>query len=179
MNFLHTIKSIPELQATWKKIESEYSEIPSPGVRWLCRNDLYYLMVKVCRRTDMIHPWVLDRCREVEANPNGFLDLWAREHFKSSLITFGKTLQDILIDPEITVGIFSENSTLAGKFLTQIKEELQSNKILKENFPDILYDNPEKEAPIWSREAIIVKRQRKNPLKRGSKFYQRKVYGRL
>jgi hypothetical protein len=56
---------------------------------------------------DLNRDWYFARCREVQAAPNGYLDLWGREHGKSSLITFGLTIQDILNDPEITVGIFS------------------------------------------------------------------------
>ncbi len=81
------------------------------------------------------------------------------EHFKSSIITFGKTLQDILIDPEITVGIFSENYTLAQKFLAQIKRELEENITLKTAFPDILYDNASQEAKVWNNDQITVKRK--------------------
>jgi hypothetical protein len=158
MNHLHKIKSIPQLQKQWSLVEQEGIS----GIRWLCRNDLFYLLVKICRRVDMIHPWVLDRCREVEQEPDGYLDLWAREHFKSSIITFGKTLQDILINPEITIGFFSENASLAGKFLAQIKQEVETNELLKEAFPDILYKNPEKESPTWNREGITFIR-RGNP----------------
>jgi hypothetical protein len=86
----------------WDKVE----EIGREGnsltevVRLLCLNDLYYLLVKVCGRVDMLNDFAFARCREVEANPDNHLDLWAREHWKSSVITFGLTIQDILKDPE-------------------------------------------------------------------------------
>ena len=156
MNHLHTITDLSILTKEWAKIEKSDG---IPGIRWLCRNDLYYLLVKVCKRTDMIHSWVYERCREVEREPDGFLDLWSREHFKSSIITFGKTLQDILINPEITIGIFSENATLAGKFLGQIKRELEENKVLQNAFPDIIYDNPSQQSPMWNNDGITVKRK--------------------
>ena len=76
-------------------------------VRVLCQADLFYLLVRVCGRVDMLCDFAFERCREVERSPDGHLDLWAREHFKSSIITFGKTIQDILNDPEMTFGIFS------------------------------------------------------------------------
>lgn len=51
--------------------------------RWLAQNDLYYLLVYVCGRRDMLHPWIFDRCREVQLAPDGHLDLWARDHYKA------------------------------------------------------------------------------------------------
>lgn len=50
--------------------------------RWLARNDLFYLLTAVCKRKDINRDWLFARCREVERDPNGFLDLWAREHYK-------------------------------------------------------------------------------------------------
>ena len=149
--------SMADAIAEWDKIDEKGSSLPA--IRELCRSDLFYLLVKVCKRTDMVHPFVYARCREVEQDPDEYLDLWAREHFKSSIITFGKTLQDILNNPEITVGIFSENYTLAQKFLSQIKLELESNIVLKKAFPDILWDNPFTQAPVWNNDGITVKRK--------------------
>ena len=46
-------------------------------------------------------------------------------------------IQDILKNPEITVGIFSHTRPIAKAFLDQIKNELQDNILLKE-FQDIV-----------------------------------------
>jgi len=128
--------------------------------RRLCRTDLFYLLTMVLGRKDLNHDWLFDRCREVQAAPNGYLDLWAREHYKSTIITFAKTIQDILIDPEITVGLFSYNRPTSKKALYQIKQELETNERLRALFPDVLWENPRKEAPVWSLdEGIIVKRK--------------------
>lgn len=131
--------------------------------RTLCQTDLYFLLRYVCKRADMEHPWLFARCREVQASPDGHLDLWAREHYKSTIITFGLTIQDILNDPDITIGIFSHTRPIAKGFLRQIKRELESNDWLKALFPDVLYANPSKESPKWSEDEGIIVRRRGNP----------------
>lgn len=125
-----------------------------------CLKDLYFLIRYGFKRPDIEREWLFERCREVQANPDGMMDLWAREHYKSTIITFGKTVQDILAEPEITVGIFSHTRPIAKCFLRQIKLEFESNKFLYKLFPNILYIDPKKEAPKWSEDdGIIVKRQ--------------------
>lgn len=134
-----------------------------PARRHLCRTDLFYLLVYALNRKDVDHPWLYERCREVQAQPDGYLDLWARDHYKSTIITFGKTIQDILCDPEITVGIFSHTRPTAKAFLVQIKREFEGNEGLKKDFSDILYAKPEAEAPVWSLDGGIVVKRRTNP----------------
>lgn len=128
-----------------------------------CRNDLYFLMRYGMDRAFMQHPWFFARCREVEANPNGYLDLWFREGGKSTCITIGKTIQDILKNPDVTIGIFSHTRPIAKSFLSVIKREFENNEKLKEWFPDILYDNPEKQSDKWSLDAGIIVKRLQNP----------------
>lgn len=152
--------------------------MPIQEIRQHCRNlarvDLYFLLRYGLRRADIEKPWLLDRCREVEASPNGMLDLWAREHYKSTIITFGKTIQDILAshgdDPlvewngiEPTFCIFSHTRPIAKGFLRQIKTEFEQNKLLYGWFPDVLWDSPKKEAPKWSEDDGIVVKRKGNP----------------
>jgi phage terminase large subunit-like protein len=125
--------------------------------------DLFFLLVYVLNRGDLNHDWLFARCREVQASPNGHLDLWPREHFKSSIINTGLTIQDILRDPEITVGIFSYNRPTAKKFLGVIKREFEGNEKLRSLFPDILWENPQRDAPKWSEDEGIIVRRRGNP----------------
>lgn len=109
-------------------------------------------------RADLEHRWLFERFREVGATPDGHLDLWARESYKSTIITYGKTIQDILAshgdDPspewagrEATFGLFSHSRPIAKKFLRQIKVEFETNEKLKYLFPDVLFADPKKESP--------------------------------
>jgi hypothetical protein len=133
------------------------------AVRTLCRIDRFFLLVKVLKRRDALHPWVYERCREVERDPDGYLDIWAREHYKSTVITFAGSIQEILRDPEITIGLFSHSKGIAKKFLAQIMLELQGNELLKEAYPDILWADPERQAPRWGQESGIVVKRKSNP----------------
>lgn len=122
-------------------------------------NDRFFLLTVLCNRPDAISEWCYDRCREVEASPDGHIDLWSRYHYKSTIITFAGVISEILNDPEITIGIFSAKNEVAKPFLRQIKEELERNEDLKRYYPDVLYLEPSKESPLWSAEkGIIVKR---------------------
>lgn len=132
-------------------------------LRTLLQNDLFFLLVYGLNRKDANNDWIFERCREVQAEPDGCLDLWAREHYKSTVITFALTIQDILNDPEITIGIFSFNQSTAGAFLRQIQRELENNDMLKEVFPDILWENPSRDAPVWSEKSGLVVKRKGNP----------------
>lgn len=134
-----------------------------PAQRKLCREDLFFLLSRACKRKDGDCDWLYARCREVQANPDGMLDLWARDHYKSTIITFAKTIQDILLDPESTVGIFSHTRPIAKAFLEQIKRELESNEYLVWLFPEILYAKPQTEAPKWSLDSGIIVKRKTNP----------------
>lgn len=152
---------LADVLAEWDEIDKAGTDLA--GIRALCLEDRYYLLVKALRRHDALHPWIYARCREVEKEPDNCLDLWAREHYKSTIITFAGTIQEILRDPEVTVCIFSHTKGIARKFFRQIKLELESNDVLKRAFPDILWGNPEKEAPRWAEETGLVVRRKGNP----------------
>lgn len=81
----------------------------------------------------------------------------------STVITFGLTIQDILRDPEITVGIFSFSRPIAKAFLRQIKREFESNERLRLLFDDVLWENPERDAPSWSEDSGIIIKRKTNP----------------
>lgn len=129
----------------------------------LAKCDLFFLLSVVLNRSDANRDWLYDRCRDVEMFPDGRLDLWARGHYKSTIITFAKTIQDILVDPEITIGIFSHTRPIAKAFLRQIMREFEQNEFLKRLFPDVLYAEPRKEAVKWSEDGGIVVKRRGNP----------------
>lgn len=133
------------------------------GSALLACNDRFYLLTGLLGRTDALHPWLYDRCREVEEEPDGHLDLWAREHYKSTIITFAGIIQEVLADPEITVGIFSHTKGIAERFLSQIMREFERNDGLRATFSDVLWSRPRTEAPSWAKSSGIILKRKNNP----------------
>ncbi|MDR1359480.1 MAG: hypothetical protein LBJ82_00725, partial [Deltaproteobacteria bacterium] len=127
--------------------------------RALLSGDLFFLLLVGLGRTDVNNDFLYARCREVQRHPNGFLDLWARGHYKSTIITLGLSIQEILRNPEITVGIFSHSRPIAKSFLRQIKREFEGNTALQRLFPHIL--PPQKgEKRTWSEDdGLVVRRE--------------------
>ena len=160
----------PTVAAIWSKtrLEAEalykdaYKTNDKKVLRFLARNDRYFLLTCVLNRKDARNDWLYDRIRELEKDPDYHLDLWAREHYKSSAGTFAGIIQEILKDPEITVGIFSHTRPIAKGFLRQIKQELETNKVLHSWFPEIFYVKT-KDAPLWSEDEGITVKRKSNP----------------
>lgn len=104
-------------------------------------------------------PFIVNQCQALEDGPeSGTVDIWAREHGKSSTITIAHTVQRIVRDPESTTAIFSYKKPAAEKFLDSVRKILEL-PIMVWCFPDILYENPSSQAPSWSLQGgIRVKR---------------------
>lgn len=146
-------------------------------LRWMSVNDLFFFGTYVLHRSHWIGAsaeqrtltpehrakiakWYHQRCWEVQDSPNNHLDVWAREHAKSEILSFALIIQDILKDPNCTIGIFSHTSPLAKQFLRLIKTEFETNDELKDLFPEVLWRSPKRESPKWSEnEGITVKRK--------------------
>jgi len=171
LSSLTTIEAYLDLQAFLDALPEEECRFER---RYLARTDLYYLLRYELHRADVARQWLLDRCREVQAEPDGYLDLWPREHYKSTIKTFGLTIRDILAShgeqpipdwkgSEPTFGIFSHTRPIAKGFLRQIKTEFEINEDLKDLFPDILWSRPKREALKWSEDDGLSVKRRSNP----------------
>lgn len=126
----------------------------------LGKNDLFFFIVYILNRKDLNTDWHFDRIREVQEHPNGMLDLWFRGSGKTSIITHGMTIWNIMQDPEVTFGICSWSRRAAVDIVKAIKTELESNELLKSLYPEVLYENPDTQSVRWTEEkGLIVKRK--------------------
>ena len=128
--------------------------------KYLILNDLFFIVHVVMGIKKANHPFVVSKCQMVEDGPvDKTVDVWAREHFKSVIITQAETVRDILRNPEICHVIFSYKKPKAEDFLFAIKQTLET-EFLKGVFPDILFSKPESQSSSWSlQNGITVKRQ--------------------
>lgn len=157
-----------EAEASYRRIALETKE---SGKHWqvtreLCRDDSYFRLTHILNivpREIVSIDWVYDRCREVEREPWGYIDLWAREHFKTTVITENGLIGDILKDPEGTSAVFSFNRPQAKKIVSPVIAELESNEKLKALYPDILWADPRKQAPRWNQDEGYIIKRRHNP----------------
>lgn len=150
--------------------KKEYTQLEKfQAMRTLCQIDRVYLMSQILCYDDrdsrlrevLTNNWLYSRCREVEKDPDGKLDLWARGHFKSTIITKGGIIQEHLINPKLKVVVITFNVTFVKEQIFQyIKSVYETNILLKDFlFPDIFYQDPEKQAPNgkWVSDAIWLK----------------------
>lgn len=171
---MSTIPALSNIEA-YRRLASELGSC-SEREQWeisrhLCRTDTAWLLWFGCGRKDILKPWLVERCKEFDREPNGRLDLWARDHYKSTIITYGGTIRAILashgenapVEREQCIGIFSHTRPIAKGFLRQIKYEFETNQLLKTLFPDVLWEKPDKQAPKWSEDDGITVRRKSNP----------------
>lgn len=133
--------------------------------RELIKSDLWFLIYFVMRNSSANHPFVVDCCREVQ----GYLDggtfdrrifLWAREHFKSTIISTAAVIQKLLRNPEERIGIFSYAKKPAEKLLRPIKALFEGSELLKDCFEDVIWREPFRDSPKWSdQEGLILRRK--------------------
>ena len=140
-------------------------------LRYFILNDLWFVLYFVMKKENLDiglttnHPFPIKICRMIEDGPaTDTLDVWARGHLKSNIITVAETLQFQLRHPERCSCIMAYARPLAKSFLRSIKLLVEESTFLKTLFPDVLWGNPGKDAPKWSEdEGLIFKR--KNPMR--------------
>src|SRR4030042_1878327 len=73
-------------------------EVSAPIIHDLVCNDLFFLLYYVMGRVDVnagSKPFVVRACNEVQRGPRtNTVDLWARGHYKSTIITQAEPIQD-------------------------------------------------------------------------------------
>jgi len=147
------------------KADEKYGELAATNLmRSLCQKDLFYLCYEILGYKKMEEPLHNDMCRFLawgEKKKINTLLLVPRAHYKSTIATIGRCIQWILKDQDTSVGLFSGDMKNARKFATEIRNQLEKNELLKELFPDILYDEPKRYSDKWTSDEFNVRRTKK------------------
>jgi hypothetical protein len=163
----------------YERLCNELNELTSTGrsgdddeakqIIWTTgHDDLFFLLYFVLNIPALNHPWLVPKVYEAQDSYNKSLNLWSRETFKSTVLTFGLPIWLLINNWDESMCIFSFSHKIArGNFLRRIKRELESNELLKRVWPANtekpggFWMNPEKESPKWAEtEGLMVQRSR-------------------
>jgi hypothetical protein len=89
------------------------------------------------------------------------LILWPRETGKSTLATRAHAIQLACGNPNIAILIANEKQETAADFLSEIKEQFQSNDLLRALFPEVIPEDFNK--TTWSATRATLKRTQGRP----------------
>lgn len=126
--------------------------------RGLVLNDLwfilYFIMGLPAHIANTTH--AVNYCKMIEAddfNGEGYreptLDIVARGHLKTSIISIAETIQYHLLYPEFGTIIFSYKKGRSETIANSVRRAYE-NPFLISLFPDRLYKNPLSDSPLWS-----------------------------
>jgi predicted phage terminase large subunit-like protein len=136
--------------------------------------DQYLQMLRVLAKKDFLflcyfvldmpvsHPFLVARCYDIQDKHGNTINLYAREHWKSSLLTFALTIWKLIHNKNERVGIFSHTRAMAISHLRRIKQELETNLVLLNAFPDIFHLHPKSDAPKWAEYEGLYTRRTKS-----------------
>ncbi len=152
-----------QLSKTFSKKKAE----ANPGInetniyRRLMLDDLWFFVYFAMGNALANHPFIVEACREIEDEEGDSEEVWARDHLKTTIITVARQCQKVLANRERRVAVMSATRGLSVKILDTIKTLLE-RQFLKDKFPDVLYQDPYKEARKWSLapdSGLFVKRE--------------------
>jgi len=129
-------------------------------VRIVSKED-FFCFCYFCLGLPVNHPFLIARCYDIEMDNHMTIDLWAREHWKSTINTLAMPLWELVHNNNERIAIFSHTRSMAKKHLTALKMTMESNSCLKYAFPDVFFEKPDKQAPKWSLDdGLYVKRDK-------------------
>jgi phage terminase large subunit-like protein len=158
-DFVEIARELQSLKAQGLDGQQKYIKI----VRTISPDDFFFFCYFVLD-LPINHPFLVARAYEVQRESHRTIDLWARGHWKSTLLTLAKPIHELIVNREERICIFSHTRSLAKAHLRKIKHELEQNRLLWWAFPDIFYHEPQKKSPKWSEdEGLYVRRNGNYP----------------
>lgn len=164
---------LPETREEAKRIVAEIQRLASidPAacrsmVRMYTACDLYILGL-LSSAADRLDPYTgkleidcdfqFEQSRDIQFDSDQVLDYGFRASWKTTWKIFLLTIQQLLNNPNEAIALMAHELQAAEDHLRRVKEELETNEILKIGWaPDILWRNPKEEASQWAVASGIV-----------------------
>lgn len=119
--------------------------------------DLYYFDKYILGYKDMAETVHKPLCDFMYQGKDSKLIMMPRGSFKSSVITVGFSLHNIVLNPDIRILIASEKLSNAQKFLGEIKGHIEGNELFR-----TCYGKLEGKEDTWNTTEIVVSSRKKN-----------------
>ena len=132
------------------------------ALRFMCLNDLYgfarYVLYPESKTPleESFHKPLCDW--RVQSPHQRNLYLLARDHLKTSLLTVAGNVQRVLRNPQVRILLASNKADTAQAQLSEIKGHLMNPRLIA-LFPEVLYEDPARDAEKWAESAITVRRK--------------------
>lgn len=103
------------------------------------RRNLFFFAKGILQYRDMSESCHGPLCEFLDRNPARFkLVLMPRGHFKTSVATISRVLQQVCVDSEQRILLANETSTNAERFLSAIKSHVLTNRVFRTLYSDII-----------------------------------------
>lgn len=123
------------------------------------RTDLYFFCTVILGYDRLTPHTHMPLCRFIETcRVNRRKIYYPRGHFKTTIFTIGRTIQDIINNPNIRILIVASTSRNAERFLIEIEKHFESNELLRWLYPDVCWADPRNEARRWNSQEMEVRR---------------------
>jgi hypothetical protein len=128
-------------------------KIQPEELKTILENDLYFLAKDILGYEQLEDETHVEVCQFLEKLTPRKALLLPRGTFKTTIGTIARPIQKILQNPNIRILIFSETYKQSKKFLSEIKQQLQSNEKLIALYGQFQMD------PGWREEGIVVRQR--------------------
>lgn len=127
-------------------------------IRQLSDRSLFFFLVYVLGWTFLDNDFAYNLCQAVQKRKYGQLWVLAREHYKSTVITIGSTIWEMVRDSTKTYVIYSYKDPAAHDlFYSPIKTTFEKCSDLKVLYPESCWDDPRREADVWLEDCLNLK----------------------
>lgn len=126
------------------------------------RHNLMFFAKGVLGFRDMTERCHGPLCAWLDDNPKQFkMVLMPRDHYKTSVVTIGGTLQRVVRNPESRNLIGNESATNAERMLGSIRQHAESNRVFRALYSSVIPKDTRK-VP-WNNQSLTFVRQSNNP----------------